>query len=171
MVLSAHVVQLLLLKLPMTLKDGLPSEACRACCRTWLKRSLVTSVPDWTPEIISEVPEEWPWVLGFSMRAALWSAGQCQGSGWLTLRDGLGSSSSTVTQGSWVGAGGAARGSGSGLWVKLSSSTESPSDRKPPGMSQYEVEGVLREEESAPCSSVSPATQCKTKTITFTRAE
>ena len=42
------------------------------------------------------------------MRAALWSAGQGQGGGQLTLGDGPGPGSSTVPQGSWARAGGAA---------------------------------------------------------------
>lgn len=45
-------------------------EACRACCRAWLKRSLVMGVPDCAPlEDSGEVPEEWP---------CRWSRGQPQ---------------------------------------------------------------------------------------------
>lgn len=52
------------------------------------------------------------------MRAALWSAGQSQGSGQLALGDGPGSGSSTVPQGRWAGAGCAARGHGPGSLEK-----------------------------------------------------
>lgn len=42
---------------PLTCRLGCP-EACRACCKAWLKRSLVMGVPDWTLDDIGEVPEE-----------------------------------------------------------------------------------------------------------------
>ena len=37
-------------------------------------------------------------------------------------------------------------------------------------MSLYELEGVLREEDSAPGSGVLPATECKTRMMALTRA-
>lgn len=52
------------------------------------------------------------------MRAALRSAGQGQGRGQLALSDGPGSGGSTVPQGSWAGAGRAARGRGPGTLDK-----------------------------------------------------
>lgn len=39
-----------------------------------------------------------------------------------------------------------------------------------PGISRYELEGIPREEESAPGSGVLPATECRTKTMALTRA-
>lgn len=79
------------------------------------------------------------------MRAALWSAGKGQGGGQLTLGDGPGSSSSTVPQGGWAGAGGTARGCGPGVLEKEDTQNQASSTMKLPDELHPPPGIVLRE--------------------------